>query len=195
MDKLFIVFFLFNMLTGCNILNREERFNSWKQEALEYNNYIRNNCKHSNDICESDYKLGNLLINNFEFNEFRKKIIDSCLNINNGDFLIMEKSGSGEVYYYLMYIFDLSNQKLNKRFKYISNNEGVKLTDIHLLLETSRIDFINELDYVKIKDSINWGESPRTLGINFVSYTSIKNGKIKFVKFIPKPIAAAELQF
>lgn len=195
MKKILIVLVLFYLLVGCNVLNREKKFNIWKEFALEYNSYIKNNCKQRADICESDFEFGNLAVNNFEFSRFRKNIVESCMNIKNGDFLIMEKSGSGEVYYYFMYIFDLSNQKMNRIYKYSLNKNSVKLSDNNFRLEANSIKFMQELDYVKLNDSINWGDSPKTLGINFVSYTSIKNGRIEFVKFIPRPVAAAELQF
>lgn len=183
------------LLTNCSVIKREKNFNTWKNLALDYNSYVFNNCKYVDSICKANFDSGVLLITNYEFNHFRKSIIDSCLNVKNSEILIMEESGSGEVYYHDLYIFDMKNGGNNIRYSYdIVSGKHLK-SIIKISSETDIYKFIHSFDYVKLNDEIKWGNSPITLGKYFVSYTSITNSKLNFVKFISKPIAAAELRF
>lgn len=169
--------------------------NEWKNKALEYNNYVFNNCKYEQTRCNEYYQLGVNNIEFFEHNKARKKIFNNILENNNVNKIVIEECGSGESYYYDVYVIDLVDSTKNLKYYYDLKTKEIAKIECQYLKPVYIVNFVTNLDYVRLQNSNNWKNYSRSIGLNFVSYTLIKSGKIEFVKFISKPIVQATINY
>lgn len=193
---LFYSFMLLVLTISCGLkINVTDSNNEWKNKALEYNNYVFNNCKYEQTRCNEYYKLGVNNIEFFEHNKTRKKIFNNILENKNVNKIVIEECGTGESYYYDVYVIDLVDSTKNLKYYYDLKTKEIAKIECQYLKPVYIVNFVTNLDYVRLQNSNNWENDSRSIGLNFVSYTLIKSRKIEFVKFISKPIVQATINY
>jgi len=186
------IFFLlaFVLMNGCMTISNSD-YSNWENLAHNSNLYIKNHCKADSNICNKNYKDAITFINDDAFRKYRKKIINRLLKVEGGNFLIVETMGSGETFYFDIHVYEINNYLCGLKYSYdFTRKKGLKW-DLVKPINKDVLNFINQLDYVKLNDSLEWKLRWTQMGLNYNSYTSIKNNKLVFVKFISDPIIEA----
>lgn len=167
-------------LTSCSRINA----NNWRKKALLSNHQLYLKCIKYGVNCEKDYNFGKTSINQFSFNNYRLQILQKYLNIDSGKVVLYEYFGSGEVvnYYFVAYHLNNSNNAIQYDIDLSNGNINVTL----IVLTEQDVAKIKQFNYSDQMKASNWIKKWELNG-TFVSYTTLLNGKISAVEFIPNP--------